>query len=127
MDARTQKAEGTRRTELRALAKEIVSGLYASEQVQRKELLNFFVSELLASAEEQESRETRRRKQAEGIAAAKRRGVQFGRQRLAVPDGFEDMARLWENGGISAGSAAAELGMSRDTFLRRAREYCAVP
>ncbi len=65
----------------------------------------------------------RRQKQAEGIAAARERGVQFGRQHLPVPDGFEDLARQWENGGISAGSAAAKLGMSRDTFLRRAREY----
>ena len=56
----------------------------------------------------------------EGIAAAKARGVHCGRKRIHVPDGFVDIAAQWENGDLSATAAAAELGMSRDTFLRRA-------
>ena len=63
------------------------------------------------------------KKQAEGIAAAKARGVRFGRERLAPPPGFRKMARLWREGSISASAAAEKLDMSRDTFLRRAREY----
>ena len=73
----------------------------------------------------QTERENIRQRQAEGIAAAKASGVRFGRARLTLPPGFEDMARFWREGGISAAGAAGELGMSRDTFLRRAREFCA--
>ena len=73
----------------------------------------------------QTERENIRQRQAEGIAAAKAAGVRFGRERLTLPPEFADMAQFWREGGISAGGAARELGMSRDTFLRRAREYCA--
>ncbi len=73
----------------------------------------------------QTERENIRRRQAEGIAAARAAGVRFGRERLSLPLGFEAMARQWQEGGVSASRAAGELGMSRDTFLRRARELCA--
>ena len=73
----------------------------------------------------QTERESIRQRQAEGIAAAKARGVQFGRKRLVLPEGFERMTQLWKEGCISAGCAAGALGMSRDTFLRRAKECCA--
>ena len=72
----------------------------------------------------QTERENIRRRQAKGIAAAKAAGVRFGRKRLSLPLGFENMVRLWQAGGVSASRAARELGVSRDTFLRRAREYC---
>ncbi len=72
----------------------------------------------------QKERESIRQRQTEGIAAAKARGVHCGRKRIHVPDGFVDIAAQWENGDLSATAAAAELGMSRDTFLRRAREFC---
>ena len=71
----------------------------------------------------QTERENIRQRQAEGIAAAKARGVRLGRERLAPPPGFRKMARLWREGSISASAAAEKLDMSRDTFLRRAREY----
>lgn len=71
----------------------------------------------------QSERENIRQRQAEGIAAAKARGVRFGRERLSPPPGFRKMARLWREGSISASAAAEKLDMSRDTFLRRAREY----
>ena len=73
----------------------------------------------------QTERENIRQRQAEGIAAAKAAGVRFGRERLSLPPGFEPMTRLWQEGGVSASRAAGELGMSRDTFLRRARELYA--
>ena len=71
----------------------------------------------------QTERENLRARQAEGIAAAKARGVRFGRRRLELPEGFEEMAALWRQGKISARTAAGELGMSHDTFLRRAKEH----
>ena len=73
----------------------------------------------------QTERESIRQRQAEGIAAAKARGVQFGRKRLVLPEGFERMTQMWKEGSISDGCAAGALGMSRDTFLRRAKECCA--
>ena len=71
----------------------------------------------------QKERESIRQRQTEGIAEAKARGVHCGRQRLRVPDGFEAIAVQWESGEISATVATASLGMSRDTFLRRAKEF----
>ena len=120
---RTTGTENARQDYLRQLAEEVTSRLSEQYPSDSQELLPDFVAELFRSAAEQERREARSRKQTERIAAARKRGVRFGRQRLPVPEGFEDMAQLWEEGGISAGNAAAELGMSRDTFLRRAKEH----
>lgn len=85
-------------------------------------LIADIVLQLLSYVAETE-RENIRQRQAEGIAAAKARGVRFGRERLSPPPGFRKMARLWREGSISASAAAEKLDMSRDTFLRRAREY----
>ncbi len=71
----------------------------------------------------QTERESIRQRQTEGIAAAIERGVQFGRRRLPLPDGFEEMAQLWKKGLVSSRAASGKLGISRDTFLRRAKEY----
>lgn len=70
----------------------------------------------------QTEREHIRQRQAEGIAAAKGRGVHFGRERKELPDTFAAFAQLWRSGGISSRSAAKELGVSYQTFLRRAKE-----
>lgn len=117
---------GETREQLRQLAQKVMSGIAGMDPSHSKELLGVFVSELFLLAEERELRETRRRKQAEGIAAAKRRGVQFGRERMELPENFPEFARLWQEGGISTRRAAKELGISHQTFRRRAKEYCAV-
>ena len=70
----------------------------------------------------QTEREFLRQRQAEGIAAAKERGVRFGRERLELPENFLLFAQLWQEGGISSRDAARELGVSYQTFLRRAKE-----
>lgn len=73
----------------------------------------------------QTERDLLRQRQAEGIAAAREKGVSFGRKRLPVPDRFDLLARQWRDGEISAVQAGKELGLSRHTFTRRARErYC---
>ena len=72
----------------------------------------------------QTERDFIRQRQAEGIAAAKARGVRFGPKRIQMPEAFEDMAEDWFFGRISAIQASKELGISRTTFTRRAEEWC---
>lgn len=74
----------------------------------------------------QTERENIRRRQAEGIAAARARGGLLGRERIELPEDFRDLAELWQEGGISSRNAARELGISYQTFLRRAKEHCAL-
>ena len=74
----------------------------------------------------QTERENIRRRQAEGIAAAGARGGLLGRERIELPEDFRDLAELWQEGGISSRNAARELGISYQTFLRRAKEHCAL-
>ena len=66
----------------------------------------------------QVEREFIRQRQAEGIAAAKRNGVRFGREAMQRPEGYEDCLRDWQAGRISARQAAAALGVCHKTFLR---------
>ena len=66
----------------------------------------------------QTEREFIRQRQAEGIAAAKERGVRFGRRPLEPPEGLQEMRAAWEAGTISARGAAKRLGISRQTFAR---------
>ena len=70
----------------------------------------------------QTERENIRQRQAEGIAAARERGVRFGRERLPLPPEFQPLAELWREGSISSRAAASELGISYQTFLRRVKE-----
>ncbi len=71
----------------------------------------------------QTERESIRQRQAEGIAAAKERGVRFGRKRIPMPGCFEELAEDWWFGRVSAIQAGKELGISRSTFTRRAEEW----
>lgn len=59
-----------------------------------------------------------RQRQAEGIAAAKARGVRFGRKPLPRPDNYPEVHALWKDGKISARKAAKLLGVSHFTFIR---------
>ena len=70
----------------------------------------------------QTERELIRQRQAEGIAAAKEKGVCFGRRPMKRPDGFEDAYTEWADNKLSARAAARRLNVSHQTFLRWARE-----
>ena len=63
-----------------------------------------------------------KQRQAEGIAAAKLKGVRFGCRRLDTPDGFETCYALWKERKISVRKAAEALGMNFSTFYRRCKE-----
>jgi len=56
-------------------------------------------------------------RQAEGIAAAKRRGVHFGRKRKPLPEDFDDYCELYLTRKISCRQAAEACGMAKSTFL----------
>lgn len=64
----------------------------------------------------QTERELNHQRTMEGIAAAKARGVQFGRKPLEKPDGFGIVRDAWERKEISEAEAARRLGVSRFTF-----------
>lgn len=64
-----------------------------------------------------------RQRQAEGIAAAKMRGVHFGCQKIEPPEGFEEYCKMWNDGKISLRKAATALQMNYSTFYRRCMEY----
>lgn len=61
-------------------------------------------------------------RQAEGIAAAKARGVKFGRQAMERPSEYETIKILWQRNELSARAAAKQLGITHGTFLRWVRE-----
>lgn len=69
----------------------------------------------------QTEREFIRQRQAEGIAAAKARGVRFGRPCLPVAEGFAEVYSMWQAGEISIRAASKRLGVSHQTFERWAR------
>ena len=73
----------------------------------------------------QTEREFIRQRQAEGIAAARARGVHLGRSALKVPEGFAPLYDQWKSGTLSARRAAAYLGVSHHTFSKWAKERSA--
>lgn len=69
----------------------------------------------------QAEREAIRKRQAEGIAAAKARGVRFGRSPLAPPEEYGALYEKWKSGELSSRAAAVEIGVSHSTFLKWSR------
>lgn len=117
--------------QLRALAREISSGLSSLEPTQSKELLSAFVSELFLCAANEDIRRVRRQKQAEGIARAKANGVRFGPESKPLPDNFVECYNAWQQGEMTVTVAAETCGLSRKAFYRaaarmRSSEDCAV-
>lgn len=69
----------------------------------------------------QTEREFIRQRQAEGIAAARARGIHFGRRPKERPADFDAVAQQWEQGKLSARAAAKLLGVTHCTFLKWVR------
>lgn len=88
-----------------------------------RDLLGTFIADLVLqvlSFVAQNERENIRRRQAEGIAAARQRGIRFGREPKPLPRNFIEIYNLWKSGCISSVQAAKKCGMARSTFLYRA-------
>ena len=86
-----------------------------------RNLTGTFVADLvlqILSYVAQTERENIKQRQMEGIAAAKMRGVRFGRPRKNVPGDFYSIKLEWEDKKVSSREAARRLGVSQDTFLR---------
>ena len=66
----------------------------------------------------QKERESIRQRQAEGIAAAKERGVRFGRPEKEIPGRFFLLYDDWKKGEISGREAARQLGVTHQTFFK---------
>lgn len=81
------------------------------------ELIADIVLQLLSYVAQTE-REFIHQRQAEGIAAAKARGVQFGRRPLPKPENYPQVYQRWNKKELSARKAAALLGVSHRTFLK---------
>lgn len=91
-----------------------------------KNLLGTFISDLvlaLLSYVAENERMNIRQRQAEGIAAAKARGVHFGRRPNPLPENFYEVYQLWKMKKISVSEAAKQCGMPQTTFFERARVY----
>ncbi|MCI8645397.1 MAG: recombinase family protein [Firmicutes bacterium] len=87
----------------------------------KKDLTGIFIGDLvlqILSYVAQTERDKIRERQKEGIAAARLRGVKFGRPRKEVPQEFPQLKAQWENHQISSREAAQKLEISQDTFLR---------
>ena len=82
-------------------------------------LLSDIVLQVLSFVAENERANIKQR-QAEGIAAAKARGVRFGRPPRPLPDNFDDMCRDWQDKKITLRQAAAACQMPVGTFYDHA-------
>lgn len=91
-----------------------------------KDLMGTFIADLvlqILSFVAQNERENIKKRQAQGIAAAKARGVQFGRPGLPEPADFAELVETWDSRLITIDQITARYGLSESTFYRRLRAY----
>lgn len=91
-----------------------------------KDLMGTFIADLvlqILSFVAESERSNIRKRQEQGIAAAKAKGVKFGRPEVAVPKEFPKIVKEWEKKRISMDEVLERTGMSESTFYRRLREW----
>lgn len=91
-----------------------------------KDLMGTFLSDIVLqvlSFVAENERMNIRQRQAEGIAAAKAKGVRFGRVPKPLPENFHAVYQRWKHGEITGTAAAKECGMPLSTFRYRAEIY----
>jgi len=104
------------KVQVQSLAQDIVRALKEQAPYHSQELLSVLVSELFLSATKLTMKEERRKKQAEGIAKAKARGVKFGTRLRPLPENFEQARLSWRNQEVNLKEAASLCGMPTSTF-----------
>ena len=93
---------------------------------QGKDLMGTFIADLvlqILSFVAENERENIKKRQAEGIAAAKMKNVKFGRPEIQPPSNFEMIVRKWREKEITYKQAAFKCGMSISTFYKKAKKY----
>ncbi|MDK2799684.1 MAG: hypothetical protein PWQ70_1303 [Clostridiales bacterium] len=96
------------------------------DTTQYKDTLGNFVSDLVLqvlSFVAERERDNIRKRQSQGIAVAKAKGVKFGRPKQVIDDNFEKAYKRWKSGEITAVKAMDLSMMKRNTFYRRVKEY----
>lgn len=91
-----------------------------------KDLMGTFLSDIVLqvlSFVAENERGNIRQRQAEGIAAAKARGVKFGRPSVPLPGNFQEVYRQWDAGILTNEAAARACGMAVSSFRYRAKAY----
>ena len=91
-----------------------------------KDLMGTFLTDIvlaLLSYVAENERLNIRKRQAEGIAAAKARGVRFGPAPMPLPDNFHEIYQDWKHKKVSLSDAAKKCNMARSTFYNKARQY----
>lgn len=91
-----------------------------------KDLLGTFLADIVLqvlSFVAENERNNIRQRQAEGIAAAKERGVRFGRPPQPLPENFVSVCEAWHAGTITGVEAARQCDMPLSSFRYRAKEY----
>lgn len=91
-----------------------------------KDLMGTFIADLvlqILSFVAQNERENIKKRQAQGIAAAKARGVRFGRPEIIPPDNFEQLIDDWQNKKISMAEVIRISKMSQSTFYRNLKKF----
>ena len=86
------------------------------------DMINNILIEVLSSIAEQE-RKTIRKRQREGIEAAKQKGKHLGRPCVIMSENFSEIYKEWKSGEITAKGAMRQLGMTNTTFYRKVHEY----
>lgn len=95
-------------------------------RAQGHDLTGTFIADLvlqILSYVAQTEREMIRKRQAEGIAAAKAQGIQFGRRPKEKPSEFPMVFEAWRKKELSARAAAARLGVTHRTFQKWAKQF----
>lgn len=91
-----------------------------------KNLLGTFISDIvlaLLSYVAENERINIKQRQAEGIMAAKARGVKFGRPPLPLPDNFYEVHKLWRERKLTLKQAAKACNMAKSTFFEKSRKF----
>ena len=91
-----------------------------------KDLMGTFIADRvlqILSFVAQNERENIKKRQAQGIAAAKAKGVKFGRPEVPTPDDFHMYIAKWEKCQITTSEILKLTGLSKSTFYRKVREY----